>query len=399
MEILSLPWKEILFLDLHLLMDKTEEEKKDLRDAWLRDFLYSEFHLPDIQSTGAVFFRSLVRDDYKELFCAVIEASGIEDKVVVEDYQCRSHPPRLNIQASRHMLNMAELYEDLDIEDPLDRACCFIRVCKYSFILEHFRRMEFKALVCFADMQPVEHLLAHYFRSQGVTTFTLQHGLYVDYGEMQTVNVINYKHQPSEYFLSWGPETSNLIHRYHPENRTVDCGKPLIFNTAPAGNSPKSTGYISVFLDQKIFNPQNEDMVRVVLDFARRTNRTVKVRFHPSIRKNEFFAKFPEIKEQLHFEDADFVVGHTSSLLYEALSLGCRVLRYETDIPAIPLPVSCTFSNVEQLAARLELPQPEDLAKQYFCATGAQSLQRYRDVFNKILPELTRRGHDTEERA
>lgn len=386
--LINLPWHDVLFADLHYLSDKTDEEKRQLRDAWLRDFLYSDFHLPERKEAGTVFFRSLVRDDYRKLFHAVIDASELTDRIVVEDFQRHTHSQRLNIGASRHMLEMAKLYDVLDILDPLDRACCFVRACKYSFILEHFRKMKFKALVCFADMQPVEHLLAYYFRGQGVTTFTMQHGLYVDYGDMDTVNVINYMHQPSEYFLSWGPETSRLIGRYHPKNKTIDCGKPLIFNAAPPSTATKAQPYISVFLDQKIFNQQNQEMLEVVLAFARQSNRSVKVRFHPSIRKQEFFERFPEIEEQLHFEDADFVVGHTSSLIYEALALGCRALRYESEIPAIPLPEQSTFSTVEQLAARSKLPQPEGLAQQYFCATGANSVQRYREVFRKLVPDL-----------
>lgn len=364
------------------------DEKIKVRDAWLRDFLYTHLHLPTEKRTGAVFFRSLVRDDYKDLFHAVIEASGVRDRVVVDDYQHRPHPPRLNLRASRFMLENADLYDVLDIADPLDRACCFIRACKYGLILDHFRKMQFDALICFADMQPVEHLMARYFRAQGVTTMTLQHGLYVDYGDMDTVNVINYAHQPSEYFLSWGPETSQLINHHHPENKTVDCGKPLIFNAASTNSETAPKPYISVFLDQKIFNQQNEDMLQIVLSCARRSNRAVKVRFHPSINKQEFFSKFPEIEEQLHFLDADFVVGHTSSLIYEAVSLGCRVLRYESEIPGIPLPTSSTFSTVEQLEARLEMPQPEGIAKQYFCATGTESLQRYRGFFRDVLPDM-----------
>lgn len=320
---------------------------------------------------------------------AVIEASGIRDRVVVEDYQHRTRPERLNAATSRYMMENAALFDALEIDDPLDRACCFIRACKYGFILEHFRKMTFKALICFADMQPVEHLLARYFRTQGVTTITLQHGLYVDYGGMDTVNVINYKHQPSEYFLSWGPETSQLIQRHHPGNTTVDCGKPLIFNAAAEGAGQADQPYIAVFLDQKIFNRQNEEMLQIATACARRTGRAVKVRFHPSVRKEEFFAKFPDIREQLQFQDADFVIGHTSSLIYEALTLGCRVLRYDSDIPSIPLPGSCTFSTQEQLEDRLALPQPEGLAQQYFCATGEASLRRYAGFFREVLPELS----------
>lgn len=392
-------WRDVLFADLYYLSDKSDAEKVKIRDVWLSDFVQMTYALPAQNRTDAVFFRSLVREDYKNLFHAVIKASGIRDYVVVEDYQKRSSPARLNLAAHRFMLENSALYDALEIDDPLDRACGFIRACKYGFILDHLRKMQFKTLVCFADMQPVEHLLARYFRAQGVTTVTLQHGLYVDYGGMDTVNVINYRHQPSQYFLSWGPATSRLIGREHPQNTTVDCGKPLIFNAAPPKGAPAAAPYVAVFLDQRIFNQQNEDMLRIVTAQARRRGLAVKVRFHPSIRKETFFERFPEIEEQLHFEDAAFVVGHTSSLLYEALSLGCRVLRYRTEIPGLELPETSTFTNLEQLEARLDMSQPEGLAQQYFCATGAQSLQRYKEFFATHMPQLVMGTRNSQQKA
>ena len=388
MKFSDVDWNEILYADLHHLGSKTPEEKVALRDLWMRDLLYSDYRLPSPRKTGAVFFRSLVRDDYRGLFHAVIGASGIGNRVVVEEYQHRTRPARLNLEASRFMSENMDLFYALDIPNPLDRACCFIRACKYAFILEKLARIECKALICFADMQPVEHLLARYFRSQGVLTVTLQHGLYVDYGDLDTVNVINYLHQPSEYFLSWGPNTSRLIARHHPGNTTVDCGKPLIFNAGSAAAEENRVPYISVFLDQKIFNAQNEQMLEIVIAYARRTGRAVRVRFHPSIRKADFLEKYPGIKEQLHFRDAEFVVGHTSSLIYEAITLGCRVFRFESEVPGIPLPETCRVRTLAQLEARTALPQPGGLTKEFFCATGESALRRYTRFFRDTLPDL-----------
>jgi len=379
---------KIAYADQFSLRGKSLEDKKKIREAWLNDLLYRHYNLPETDKTNAVFFRSLVRDDYKGLFHAVIDASGIRDRVVIEDYQRRLKPQILNIAASRFMNDHAGLFDVLDIDDPVDRSLCFIRLCKYGLILDHLRRIEFKALICFADMQPIEHLLAWYFRKRGVATITLQHGLYVDYGDMETVNVINYLHQPSEYFLSWGPDTSRLIAQHHPTTKTVNCGKPLIFTADPISERADKRPYIAVFLDQKIFNAQNEKMLEIVLAYARTSDRAVTVRFHPSIFKKPFFDKFPEIQEQLHFTDAEFVVGHTTSLIYEALTLGCRVLRYESDIPGIPLPSDSTFRSLTELLACLSLPQQEDLSERYFSATGEASRARYTSFFRETFPDL-----------
>jgi len=82
------------------------------------------------------------------------------------------------------------------------------------------------------------------------------------------------------------------------------------------------------------------------------------------------------------------VVGHTSSLLYEALSLGCRVFRFESDVPGLELPASCTFRTLEQLEARQVLPQPSGLSTEFFCATGKEALKRYSAFFKEVFPDL-----------
>ncbi|RGP38592.1 hypothetical protein D1012_00190 [Pseudotabrizicola alkalilacus] len=219
----------------------------------------------------------------------------------------------------------------------------------------------------------------------GVPTVTLQHGLYVDYGDYDTVNKINYMHQPSEYFLSWGPETSELIGRYHPETRIVECGKPLIFNASPPAGTAASAPYVSLFLDQKPFQAQNIEMIEIVLAYAQLKGMEVKVRFHPSLPKAEILKRYPGMTEQLHFTDAALIVGHTSSLLYEALALGCRVMRFATDIPAIPLPDNSQFSTLHELEQKLTLAQDKDLWRRYFTALGEDALQNYRTFFDGLL--------------
>lgn len=383
-------WKDISRADQYVLRGKTPEEKLKQRDVWLRSFLHTHYNIPRAKKTGAVFLRALVRDDYKTLFHKVIDASGIHDHIVVEDYLNRPHPAVFNADAARFMLKHQAIFHAIDVEDPLDRACCFIRACQYAYVLDQLSRIDFQALICFADMQPTEHVITRYFRAQGKTTITLQHGLYVDYGEMDTINVINYLHQPSEYFLSWGENTKTLIEKFHPDTKVVNCGKPLIFSADPPAGQPADDPYVAVFLDQQIFNEQNHQMVQAVIQYARKANLAVRVRFHPSINKKLFTDKYPEIREQLHFSDAAFVVGHTSSLIYEAIAMGSLALQFATDIPSIPLPETRRFKTVEQLEACLAMGQPKQLARHYFTATGDASLSRYTAFFRETLPHLTR---------
>lgn len=376
---------EILELDRFVLRSLEKMECKKRRESWLRDFIFSDFDIPEVHDNDVVFFRSLVRDDYRDSFHAVIEASGVRDPVVIEDYKSRSVPARLNVTASRAMLRRCDLLEQIGESDPLIRSILFIRACMYAYIRDHFGEVRPRAIVFYADMQPTEHMLALHFRQMGVPTVTLQHGLYVDYGSYDTVNKFNYLHQPSEYFLSWGPGTSELISRHHPTTRVVECGKPLIFNADPPAGARAARPYVSLLLDQKPFHTQNEQMIEIVRAFALRKGLDVKVRFHPSLPKAAILEKYPGMSEQLHFTDAELVVGHTSSLLYEALALGCRVLRFASEIPAIALPESNEFTTLRQLEAKSRQPQPGDLWRRYFTAVGEDALKNYGVFFDALL--------------
>jgi hypothetical protein len=217
----------------------------------------------------------------------------------------------------------------------------------------------------------------------------MQHGLYIDYGNMDTVNVINYLHQPSEYFLSWGSYTTSLISQYHPDTKVVECGKPVVFSAESGSElSKKSRPYISVFLDQKIFNIQNETMLQIVIAYASKIGCEVRVRFHPSINKVEFLNKYPNIRESLYFQDANFVVGHTSSLIYEALALGCKAMRFASEIPAIPMPDDQTFRSLQELEEKVSMHPKLGLEKEYIAATGEASLSRYANFFRSTMPDL-----------
>lgn len=376
--------RHLLYADRYIVSALPPEQREQRQAVWMRDFLMSRYTLPAVKDGDVVFFRSLVRDDYKEMFHAVIDASGVKKPVVIEDYKDRPAPAELNRAASRYMLKAQDLWDFIDEPDGLMRSILFTRLNHYMFILNHFQTVRPAAVVFFADMQPTEHLLSWYLRKQGVKTITLQHGLYVDYTGYKTINCINYLHQPSEYFLSWGPETSRLISRHHPKNKIIECGKPLIFEAAPPAGH-KDRPYIALLLDQMPFHEQNEEMIEMARTFALRKGLDVRVRFHPSLPKQEIMKKYPGMTEQRHFTDAYCVIGHTSSLLYEALALGCKVLRYATDIPAIRLPENSEFTTLREMEVRLSMTQPNDLWKQYFTAVGQNALANYSRFFEDLL--------------
>lgn len=218
-------------------------------------------------------------------------------------------------------------------------------------------------------------------------TVTLQHGLYVDYGGFPTVNCINYLHQPSEYFLSWGRNTTGLIERYHPKAKVIECGKPIIFSSGV--EKVFSDRYISVILDQRTFHDRNIEMIEIALEYGKRNGLVVAVRIHPHLSRDEILGRFPQVIERSEFVGAEFIIGHTSTMIYEAICLGCRVFRYRTTAPAIGLPEDYEFDSLDGLFKCLKVSYPTGLSAEYFCAVGEDSLVKYRGFFASL------RQHDS----
>lgn len=378
---------EVLYSNVWGLRRLGIAEKRQTLKRWKRSFFFEDIVIPEVGNGVWLFFRSMSREDYKAIFRAISKVAEDclpeAEIVVIEDFKRSRSVWRSNLDARRFMHRNRHLRRQIVATCPVERECLFIRACGYSYIVSHFARCRPKVAVFFADMQPVEHLLSLHFRSLGVTTVTLQHGLYVDYGDFDTVNSINYLHQPSEYFLSWGRNTSDLIRRHHPGAKVIECGKPLIFAaTSEEGTLP--VPYVAVLLDQKIFHEQNREMLRIVLRYAGEKGYAVTVRLHPQLSREELFAEFPEVSERLAFADAEFVVGHTSTMIYEAIHLGCRTVRYRSAAPAIPLPPSYEFSSLDELKSCLSQPMPEGLGESFFCAVGEDALENYRGFFLRL---------------
>ena len=157
---IGVDWSKVMYADTFWLdenfADKTAEFKKRILKRWYLDFVYSEFNIQGNETYHTLCFRSLVRDDYKELFA---EMNGCIDqkKIVIEDYKVKSE--KINLDASRFLADNNWASKIVSSDCQIKRLCLFIKLCSYLFVLEKVSKISFKRLVLFADMQPIENLL------------------------------------------------------------------------------------------------------------------------------------------------------------------------------------------------------------------------------------------------
>lgn len=376
-------YKDALSFLMWVLSFKTEEQKREYLKTMHRDFLTSEYSPPPAQDGDVLFMRSLGREDYALMF-GVIYGACDAPKTYFASFLKTNVP--YNAKAAAYFEEHLDLLDRIEISNPIDRQCAYLLLLSFGYQLEAYAGVKIRALVTFSDMQPIENLFAKYFRAKGVATVSMQHGLYIDYGEYKTINCINYLNHASEYHLAWGDNTAALLSAYHPEARIALCGKPMVFQGAPTEGKPKSGRSILLALDQRIFDTQNYAMTSIAREYAKKHGYKVTVRFHPSNDRDLFFKTFPDVVESINFLDADIVIGHTTSLLFEAMAMGKRVVQYKTPIPTVNLPRPFQFANLAGLEKAVAAPREEDQpAKAYFCALGNASKDRYAEFFRFLL--------------
>ena len=341
-------WSQILYADHFYISQLSAEDKKKCVERWLKKL--NQFHIciDDDINVDFLFFRSLVRPDYKQLFHAYIDSCQ-RSKYIVEDYEGTANTKYYFNSSTELLLNASRKLRPLNFESKYCRMYCIVKLALYLKIIISLSKIKFKTIVLFADMQPVEHLASLYFGRLGFTTVTTQHGLYIDYNGYVTVNAINYLHHPSNHFLAWGENTKELISKYHPNANIVICGKPSSYDLEKPRNSQSGEPSLVLIMDQKPLNKYNLEIADILTRFAKINEVTLLVRFHPSNNKKIFIERFPLFQEVNSFSKACLVVGHTSSLLYEAMYVGYKIARYESNMPSIDIGSAGSFSNIDKL--------------------------------------------------
>lgn len=374
----SLDWKKITLPDGYIYHDNPSRRNKLIKQAFNAVLKY-EPKVPFNVSTSILFIKSLKRTDYNEFVRAVASVCELPNRVVDIEYGKK----KKNV----FLLLKLVLYLPLFIKIMTPNLKCsfykYLKIIMYISVWKIFTKYHFNVLVAFADMQAVENMLIQYYRKKGVKTVTLQHGLYVDYSDYDNINRINYLNVVSKYFLAWGLETKELIQKYHPDTQNYICGKPIFFQ-----RPSKSSGYFTLVFDQLLFTEQNKQLLEIAYATSKRFSLLVNVRIHPW----DKMEKYSFINERTLYNadigHSDFVIGHTTSMVFECMRNGIPAFKYKTIFPSNKIiQDSITFSNQDELIQRIENIKEysfAEIGKYYIEYVGEESLNQYAGFFNSI---------------
>lgn len=378
-------WELVLSIDKHV-FNAIKDKSKLLLSALYSTFFCNPGIDKNIKSrVDFLFFKSMVRADYKKLFEMILSqcdsSKAIVDFDPVKTYFPRVYPIYILIKYFKcifYIRNIASSkYEFLYLA---------IRLLSYLEVYEKIRiNIDFNNLVVFADMQQLDNLLVQVSKLKGKKTVTLQHGLYIDYTDYPNINSINYTNSVADYFLAWGKETSNLIKSYHTDKCIYICGKPL---SNIVLNNITSTNYISVLFDQNLLRSYNSDMLRLAYKFSDETGLKVNVRLHPRNNPKSYKLR-PTTLINKDVESSIIILAHTTSMIHELMRLGIPVFKYKSDIPALNVPDRFIFTSHEDLLDKYKSDEIsadyfKDFAKEHILFIGNESLLKYRDFFNML---------------
>ena len=366
--------------------------------TWLQVILQLFIKLPNIKdddrNVDYLFIKSMVRDDYDKLFYQIASCCP-QDKLVEDIVYYRSggimrsgglRPVRISMFPFQVFIKYSSFllkYLEWNIFKSVFIMTHVLRCLEVYEYLE--MNIKYKNLIVFADMQAIDNFLVQTAKIKGIPTVTLQHGLYIDYTEMENVNCINYKNHVADYFLAWGNSTKELIEKFNPDANVIICGKPLEEKETPI----KKLDYFTVMFDQNLLSSYNQKLLDIAYEMQERTHLKVNIRFHPYNNEADYAIKNDGTYIGKELNASVFILAHTTSMIHELLRMGMPVFKLTSKVPALDVPEFLKFSTTDELEKAinqndLQAHDFKEDGKEFISFIAEESLEKYQEFFSGL---------------
>jgi hypothetical protein len=268
----------------------------------------------------------------------------------------------------------------------IDSLFLYVRFTEhYNTVRSSMNDARFENVVVFGDMRPMDNLIVQHFKSMGSTTITLQHALFIDYIKYDNVSVTNIQSIVSDHFLAWGEETKELVKQYHPDVEVHICGKPLEVITISPNRETADSEFFTVIFDQNLHEKYNQKLLDIADHITNKTGLKYCIRFHPTSLKKNYIINHENVVEDLDLYQSTFVIGHTTTFIFELMIQGVSVYKLDTIVPMNKMDDKFKFKSYEELMNRIRMDIDfKEEAKYYIKYTGEESLNKYKQFFSKL---------------
>jgi len=343
--------------------------------------MITRYYIDDIdeENYDFLFIKSQDRADYNFLFETIYAQCKYSKLDLVVKRSIRVNTFFISESISKRKI-LSDLKEK---HGALDGIYLYIMVLRYLQSLSIIKGIEYKNLIVFSEVQPIENLFVQYSKLNNKKTVTLQHGLYIDYINSPNVNMFNYLDVQSEYLLAWGIKTKELFEKYNPNLKIFVCGKPVEIKQISNETDNKLLG---VLLDQPLFREYNTEILNIAFEFAQRKNMKIVIKEHPADDLESYKIDLSLLSTERDIAKSSFVIAHTTSLIQDFILQGMKVFKYKSDIPSHEFNELMLFSTIEELENKYNHDYDfTQEARNYIAFTGDESKNKYASFFNCLI--------------
>lgn len=343
----------------------------------LKSSIFQKYYIDDIKvETNFLFVKTQNREDYNYLYYNIYN-------------QCRFNKYDLKLKKKltfniffvrKSLLNIKLFFRYVRKYSFLKGTYLYLKSITIHEILRIIKKIDYKKIVIFSDIQPIENAIVQYSNKMNKESITLQHGLYVDYSALPNINMLNYIDVSSKYLLAWGESTKKIFEKYNKNINVVICGKPINVTT-----TINQKGIIGVIFDQPMFHEFNEKMLEIANNIAVRLDYKVIIKSHPQDEKGNYQSDSKNFVDIKILESAEIILAHTSSLIFDLLRRGYNVYKLKSEIPTNEIHDDLLFESDIDLYEKI-FKEKKDFShsKSHILYIGEDSKKCYEDFFTEI---------------
>ena len=225
---------------------------------------------------------------------------------------------------------------------------------------ENWDLEQYNAVVFYYDFNWISGVLRQMAELKGITTITLQHGIYFTkriFPEEPDRLIIC--HSAANLFLAWNVLSKKMLMECgFPEEQILVMGIPRYLDSARLSMS-KETGKGVFGVISSIAEYEDRQMIRIACDIAEKTGWRFYIRYHPLQQGNEYdrfvtsayyLGNGGKFSVDQYATEVDFSLVGRSTMLLDLVARGKRAYHYrdERGYGAYPME-ECAFCNAQQV--------------------------------------------------
>lgn len=331
---------------------KNQEQRteKEIKLFILKSLFFKDNFPINGKKGGILVSFFMPRKDHRELVYKTIESIPKEDITLLDCYDYKQKNPfwRSSIRLPNIFLlwKLFRLFKKNNLKKILGKryyffiARTYLRYKEINQFGKIFEKYAPKAHLAFCSQASEgDAILTLIAKKNNIPTFTLQHGLIVDYPQFQSVEILK-ENIISDYNLIWGDTTNEILKKYVPSSKLIIVGNPkyseLIINKDEKFNPKKGVIFFPV-LSRDVST--NQIMAKVINNFAKKHP---EITFELSVHPFDSLENYKEIMNSKNINfvasdipinqriaESDFMILHNTTIAMEALRYGKPIFRFK----------------------------------------------------------------------